>query len=42
MSNSLDLREITEQQGSGKIWGLLIDGMNWNIFYQPIAFIIFL
>ena len=43
MSNSLDLRAITEQQGSGKIWGLLsIDGMNWNIFYQPIAFIIFL
>ena len=43
MSNSLDLRAITEQQGSGKIWGLLsIDGMNWNIFYQPIAFITFL
>ena len=43
MSNSLDLRAITDQQGSGKIWGLLsIDGMNWNIFYQPIAFIIFL
>ena len=43
MSNSLDLRAITEQQGSGKIWGSLsIDGMNWNIFYQPIAFIIFL
>lgn len=43
MSNSLDLRAITEQQGSGKIWGLIsIDGMNWNIFYQPIAFIIFL
>ena len=43
MANSLDLRAITEQQGTGKIWGLLnIDGMNWNIFYQPIAFIIFL
>jgi NADH-quinone oxidoreductase subunit H len=24
---------------SGDYW---IDGMNWNIFYQPIAFIIFL
>lgn len=43
MSNSLDLRVITEQQGSGEIWGLLsLDGMNWNIFYQPLAFIIFL
>ena len=41
MANSLDLRAITEQQGTGKIWGLLsVDGMNWNIFYQPIAFII--
>jgi NADH-quinone oxidoreductase subunit H len=43
MSNSLDLRVVTEQQGTGKIWGLLsVDGMNWNIFYQPVAFIIFL
>ena len=43
MSGSLDLRAITVQQGSGNLWGLLnIDGMNWNIFYQPFAFIIFL
>lgn len=43
MSGSLDLKTITETQETGKIWGLLnIDGMNWNIFYQPIAFIIFL
>lgn len=43
MSGSLDLKTITEAQGTGKIWGLFsIDGMNWNVFYQPIAFIIFI
>lgn len=43
MSGSLNLNSIVEQQGSGKLWGLFeIDGMNWNIFYQPLAFIIFL
>ncbi len=42
MSGSLDLKVITETQGTGKIWGLLnVDGMNWNVFYQPLAFIIF-
>lgn len=43
MSGSLDLTEITNQQAHGKIWHLLpeISGMNWNIFYQPIAFLIF-
>ncbi len=43
MSGSLDLKVITTEQGSGAIWGLLnVDGFNWNIFYQPFAFIIFL
>lgn len=44
MSGTLDLREIVNQQGHGKIWGILpeVSGMNWNIFYQPLAFIIFL
>ena len=42
MSGSLDLHFITSGQGTGKIWGLIpADGMNWNIFYQPLAFIIF-
>jgi NADH-quinone oxidoreductase subunit H len=31
MTGSLSLREITESQ----------HGMNWNIFYQPVAFIVF-
>ncbi len=44
MSGSLDLKLIVEQQTHGKIWGFLpeVSGMNWNIFYQPIAFIIFM
>ncbi|WP_434979685.1 NADH-quinone oxidoreductase subunit NuoH [Daejeonia sp. YH14] len=42
MSGSLDLKVITVDQGNGKLWGLFnADGMNWNIFYQPLAFIIF-
>jgi len=32
MSGTLSVREIVEQQ----------DGFNWNIFYQPVGFIIFL
>lgn len=43
MSGSLDLKVITEAQGTGKLWGLFdIGGLNWNIFYQPLAFLIFL
>lgn len=44
MAGSLDLKVITEVQGTGKIWGFIpaISGLNWNIFYQPVAFIIFL
>ncbi|MFC6268408.1 NADH-quinone oxidoreductase subunit NuoH [Frigoriflavimonas asaccharolytica] len=42
MAGSLDLKVITESQSTGKLWGLFhVDGMNWNIFYQPLAFIIF-
>lgn len=43
MSGSLDLQKIVMDQGTGKLWGLFsADGFNWNIFYQPLAFIIFL
>lgn len=42
MSGSLDLKVITESQATGKLWGLFeLDGMNWNVFYQPFAFLIF-
>lgn len=43
MSSSLNLNTIVTDQGSGKLWGLFeVDGWNWNIFYQPLAFIIFI
>lgn len=44
MAGSLDLKVITESQTHGKLWGFIpeVSGMNWNIFYQPVAFIIFL
>lgn len=44
MSGSLDLKYIVEQQTYGKIWGIIpeVSGLNWNIFYQPFAFLIFL
>jgi NADH-quinone oxidoreductase subunit H len=43
MTGSLDLKVITESQSSGKLWGVIpwVSGFNWNIFYQPVAFIIF-
>lgn len=43
MSGSLKLGEVVSLQTHGKIWGFIpeISGLNWNIFYQPIAFIIF-
>lgn len=42
MNSSLDLKVITENQGVGRLYGVLeIYGLNWNIFYQPLAFIIF-
>jgi NADH-quinone oxidoreductase subunit H len=39
MSGSLSLRDIVTDQ-SGTFLG--ISGLNWNIFYQPVGFIIFL
>jgi NADH-quinone oxidoreductase subunit H len=39
MTGTLSLREIALQQAE-PIFG--ISGMNWNIFYQPLGFIIFL
>jgi NADH-quinone oxidoreductase subunit H len=40
---SLSLNAIVEGQGTGKLYGFIdISGMNWNVFYQPVAFIIFL
>lgn len=43
MAGSLDLKMITESQSSGDIWGIIptVSGMNWNIFYQPVAFLVF-
>ncbi len=42
MAGNLNLGEIVAQQTGGKLWGLFeVDGMNWNIFYQPLAFLIF-
>jgi NADH-quinone oxidoreductase subunit H len=43
MTGSLDLKEITESQTTGKLWGVIpwVSGLNWNIFYQPIAFLVF-
>ena len=44
MTGSLDLKEITESQTNGKLWGFIpwVSGLNWNIFYQPIAFLVFI
>lgn len=42
MNGSLELRVITENQAVGELYHLLeIHGLNWNIFYQPVAFVIF-
>ncbi|MDO4763323.1 MAG: NADH-quinone oxidoreductase subunit NuoH [Flavobacteriaceae bacterium] len=42
MNGSLDLKIITENQTIGKFYGIVeINGLNWNIFYQPLAFVIF-
>ena len=39
MSGSLSLRDIVVQQSTPLLG---ISGLNWNIFYQPIGFVIFL
>lgn len=42
MNSSLDLRVIAEHQSTGFFSKILnIQGLDWNIFYQPVAFIIF-
>ena len=41
MAGSLDLKTITESQ-AGHLYGIIpVSGLNWNIFYQPLAFVIF-
>lgn len=40
-AETLDLRTIVEQQ-AGNLYGIsALNGLNWNIFYQPLAFLIF-
>jgi len=39
MTETLSLRTIVEQQGTD-LFG--VSGINWNVFYQPIGFLIFL
>ena len=42
-TGTISLSEIAAQQGEGKLWGMFeIGGLNWNIFYQPLGFLIFL
>ncbi|MCU0328921.1 MAG: NADH-quinone oxidoreductase subunit NuoH [Chitinophagales bacterium] len=42
MSGSVSLRDITAQQ-SGSLFGIsFLQGLNWNIFYQPLGFLIFM
>lgn len=42
MTGSLNLYHVVEKQSTGNLWGIIpADGFNWNIFYQPLAFIIF-
>lgn len=42
ISGSMNLKDIVVQQ-SGPLFGInALQGLNWNIFYQPIGFILFL
>jgi NADH-quinone oxidoreductase subunit H len=42
-NGSLSLNDIVNAQGTGKLYGFInVSGMNWNVFYQPVAFLIFL
>lgn len=41
MTGTLDLRAMVEQQASN-LYGLsFLNGMAWNVFYQPLAFVLF-
>jgi NADH-quinone oxidoreductase subunit H len=41
MTGSLSLNAIVEKQ-TQPLYGVAVSGMNWNIFYQPLGFILFL
>jgi NADH-quinone oxidoreductase subunit H len=42
MTGTLDLRAMVEQQASN-LYGLsFFNGMAWNVFYQPLAFVLFI
>jgi NADH-quinone oxidoreductase subunit H len=42
MSSSMSIKDIVAQQ-SGGLYGMEgLQGLNWNIFYQPLGFILFL
>lgn len=42
MTGSMNLKDIVSQQ-SGGLYGIsALQGLNWNVFYQPLAFILFL
>ena len=41
MTGSLGLKDIVQAQGGGLYGISFLEGMNWNIFYQPLGFIIF-
>jgi len=42
ISGSMNLKEIVENQ-SGALYGIsALKGLNWNIFYQPLGFVLFL
>jgi NADH-quinone oxidoreductase subunit H len=42
MTGSMSLKDIVASQ-SGGLYGIsALQGLNWNVFYQPIAFILFL
>jgi len=42
MSGSMNLKDIVAQQSKG-LYGIpALMGLNWNIFYQPIGFVLFL
>lgn len=42
-NGSLSLTQIVAEQGKGDLYGIIpVSGMNWNVFYQPLGFIIFL
>ena len=42
MTGSMNLKDIVVQQ-SGPLYGIsALTGLNWNIFYQPLGFILFL